>query len=302
MLPLLGEYLYAGKKFNSKKETVLGEDYLGIRVFRFYMKCTQCRSQFTIKTDPKNADYASEWGCTRNFERWKDESTLREEAKAAQEKDEQGDAMKALENRTKQSKKEMDILENLDELRAINARNSRLTIDEILEKKQQAAASAAGGAADALPTEDENAVREAFHAARREALLKQQQQLQQLQLQPAKRAADGTDKDDDDDDGDDGDGDDDNAGTTVDTNDDDDDELAKFEKLVSAKRAKATAQAASTSTVTQSSTTATSTQQQPSIPQPLQRDLLPVVASKVAQPAKSTAIGFLAGYGDDDEE
>ena len=33
-----GEYIYKGKKFNARKETVQGEDYYGIKIFRFYIK------------------------------------------------------------------------------------------------------------------------------------------------------------------------------------------------------------------------------------------------------------------------
>lgn len=29
-----GEYIYKGKKFNAMKETVLNEEYLGLRIFR----------------------------------------------------------------------------------------------------------------------------------------------------------------------------------------------------------------------------------------------------------------------------
>lgn len=29
-----GEYIYKGKKFNARKETVEGEDYYGIKIFR----------------------------------------------------------------------------------------------------------------------------------------------------------------------------------------------------------------------------------------------------------------------------
>jgi hypothetical protein len=38
-----GEYIYKGKKFNARKETVEGEDYYGIKIFRFYIKwCVKC--------------------------------------------------------------------------------------------------------------------------------------------------------------------------------------------------------------------------------------------------------------------
>lgn len=33
-----GEYIYKGKKFNARKEDVENEDYLGIRIYRFYIK------------------------------------------------------------------------------------------------------------------------------------------------------------------------------------------------------------------------------------------------------------------------
>lgn len=33
-----GEYIYKGKKFNARKEDVENEDYMGIRIYRFYIK------------------------------------------------------------------------------------------------------------------------------------------------------------------------------------------------------------------------------------------------------------------------
>lgn len=33
-----GEYIYKGKKFNARKEDVDNENYLGIRIYRFYIK------------------------------------------------------------------------------------------------------------------------------------------------------------------------------------------------------------------------------------------------------------------------
>jgi len=78
---ICGEYIYKGKKFNSKKETVLGEEYLGVKIFRFYQRCTRCSSEFTIKTDPKNSDYVCERGVTRNFEQWRENEKIIEETK-----------------------------------------------------------------------------------------------------------------------------------------------------------------------------------------------------------------------------
>jgi len=128
-----GEYLYKGKKFNSKKETVNGKEYLGIKIFRFYMKCTNCAAEFTIMTDPENSDYIADMNCSRNFEPWRENEKLIEEIKKAREKEEEGDAMKALENRTLDSKIEMDIIEALDEIRALNSRNAKVTSDTLLE-------------------------------------------------------------------------------------------------------------------------------------------------------------------------
>lgn len=36
-----GEYIYKGKKFNARKEDVENEDYLGIRIYRFYIKVSK---------------------------------------------------------------------------------------------------------------------------------------------------------------------------------------------------------------------------------------------------------------------
>ena len=63
--------MYRGTKFNTRKEDVEGETYLGIRLYRFYFKCEGCSQPFCLKTDPENADYTCESGVTRNFEPWR---------------------------------------------------------------------------------------------------------------------------------------------------------------------------------------------------------------------------------------
>ena len=139
-----GEYIYKGKKFNARKETVEGEDYYGIKIFRFYIKwysrffyhswkaftltscSTLCSAEITFKTDPKNTDYTAEHGASRNFEPWREEKAVEEEDRLAKLEEEENNPMKALENRTVDSKREMERLDALQDMRARNARNERL--------------------------------------------------------------------------------------------------------------------------------------------------------------------------------
>ena len=144
-----GEYIYKGKKFNARKETVEGEDYYGIKIFRFYIKwcvtlrslprviltptsSTLCSAEITFKTDPKNTDYAAEHGASRNFEPWREEQAVEEEDRLAKLEEEENNPMKVLENRTIDSKREMDILDALHDIRARNARNERVGQSEDL--------------------------------------------------------------------------------------------------------------------------------------------------------------------------
>jgi hypothetical protein len=132
-----GEYIYRGKKFNSRKETVQGEEYLGIKIFRFYQKCPNCAVEFSFKTDPKESDYLSEFNCTRNFEPWKARDAAADEVKKMRQEEDEGDAIRALENKTLDSKIEMDITDALDEIRALNARNAKVDAEQLLQERRE---------------------------------------------------------------------------------------------------------------------------------------------------------------------
>jgi hypothetical protein len=74
------EYIYKEKKFNARKETVDGEDYYGIKIFRFYITIKwSVLSSFYITlvstTRPparsvlqRSLDYAAEHDTSRNVE------------------------------------------------------------------------------------------------------------------------------------------------------------------------------------------------------------------------------------------
>lgn len=122
------EFLYRGRKFNSKKERMGGPDgvYLGITRWRFYIKCTQCARPITFCTDPKNADYEMESGGTRNYEVYKDKEKTEQEALEEEEKEKKEDPMKALENRALESQREMAEMDHLEQIKAMNAQHVKL--------------------------------------------------------------------------------------------------------------------------------------------------------------------------------
>lgn len=131
-----GEYIYKGRKFNARKQT-LEERYLSIPIYRFYIRCTRCSGEITFRTDPKNMDYECEKGAKRNFEPWRDskdekyneteQETLDRLEREENEEQEQleRDKMAELEEKMQDSKREMAIADALDEIRTRNARIAR---------------------------------------------------------------------------------------------------------------------------------------------------------------------------------
>ncbi|CAA3027020.1 tyrosine--tRNA ligase 1, cytoplasmic [Olea europaea subsp. europaea] len=87
-------------------------------------------------TDPQNSDYIVESGATRNFEPWRAEDKVIDEEKNRRNVEEMGDAMKSLENRTLDSKREMDILATLDEMKSMKSRHAPVSVDAMLEALQ----------------------------------------------------------------------------------------------------------------------------------------------------------------------
>jgi len=158
-----GEYIYKGKKFNARKETVEGETYHSIKIFRFYIKCPRCSAEITFKTDPKNTDYVAEHGAQRNFESWREERIAGEESKLLKEMEEENNPMKALENRTIDSKREMDILDALDEIRTRNARNERVDADALLDKLVDQDKIKEKSQEELLDEEDDKLTRSIYH-------------------------------------------------------------------------------------------------------------------------------------------
>jgi hypothetical protein len=131
-----GEYIYKGKKFNSRKETVENENYLGLHIFRFYIKCPRCIAEIAFKTDPVNTDYELEAGATRNFEATRTAERMALQEQKEKEAEEANNPMKLLENRTKASCQEMEMLETLEDLRELRHRHSGINVDKMLQQNK----------------------------------------------------------------------------------------------------------------------------------------------------------------------
>lgn len=131
-----GEYIYKGRKFNARKETPEAERYLGIQIYRFYIRCTRCSSEITFKTDPKNQDYTCEKGAKRSTEPWRRveeaEETDEQRLDRLEREEEERNAMEELEAKTVDAKREMAVADALDEIRTRNARLERADRDGLL--------------------------------------------------------------------------------------------------------------------------------------------------------------------------
>ncbi|VVT49783.1 uncharacterized protein SAPINGB_P002441 [Magnusiomyces paraingens] len=158
-----GEYIYKGKKFNARKQ-LTGDSYLGIKVIRFYIRCPRCASEIRFKTNPKNADYATELGAVRNYETVDDkaigpEETLedrldrleKEDAEerarlqrqqdlalskrpTAEPKPEGADAMDLIESQMEATRREIEQAEELDALyRRSKVLDARAQATELLD-------------------------------------------------------------------------------------------------------------------------------------------------------------------------
>ncbi|XP_065910519.1 splicing factor YJU2-like [Dysidea avara] len=129
-----GEYIYKGRKFNARMEVAKGEEFLGLRIYRFYIRCPKCLTDITYKTDPENEDYAPEHGAVRTFQAERLAELEAERLKREREEEEANNPMKALEHRTKESRHEMDVLDALEELKDLNARNAHVDYQQLLSR------------------------------------------------------------------------------------------------------------------------------------------------------------------------
>ncbi|CAA0374030.1 unnamed protein product [Arabidopsis thaliana] len=118
-----GNYMSEGTKINCREENVIGETYLGIKIHRFYFKCSKCCTELILKTDPKNSSYVAESGATCVYDQHEEE----------EQAEDGGDRMSSLEKRTLVSKREVDVMAALDEMKSMKSRRVSVSVDSMLE-------------------------------------------------------------------------------------------------------------------------------------------------------------------------
>ncbi|KAI0897902.1 DUF572-domain-containing protein [Annulohypoxylon nitens] len=157
-------HTYRNDQFNARKETPVDEKYLGIQIFRFYIRCTRCSGQITFKTDPKNQDYACESGAKRSTEPWRvgRDETDEERLDRLEKEEEERNAMVELEAKTVDAKREMAVADALDEIRTRNARLERANQDGV----EVSVALPTDDDAERQEREDAEAAKRAFEFAR----------------------------------------------------------------------------------------------------------------------------------------
>ena len=128
-----GEYIYVGKRFNARKETVWDQEYLGIRIYRFYIRCTRCISEIIIKTDPQNTDYVCENGAVRNFQAERFAIMAAEESEKLKENEEAENPMLALDTNGVRKKRSLES-ELLPEEKRCYVEEVKLKSEEISRK------------------------------------------------------------------------------------------------------------------------------------------------------------------------
>ena len=150
-----GDYIAKAKKFNAKKETCENEEYIGLKIFRFYFKCPVCMAEITLKTDPKNSEYELEHGATRNFQALRlSEQKAIQEAKDKEE-EHRSNPIKLLEERTQNSRREMEEMEELEELKDLSDKKTVVNFEKLIADKKEETKAAAKRQKEKEEEEDE---------------------------------------------------------------------------------------------------------------------------------------------------
>ena len=169
-----GEFTFSGKKFNAKKEDS-GDRYLGITIWRFYIRCGKCSAEITFKTDPEHRSYTCETGATRSFDHNKANREAQAKERTLKAIEETADIIKQLENKSIDTKREQAQLDELEDLLEQGQTKSNIDLVKLSLMKKEAEERLAKEQELAIEREDDLEVQRMLEARRKGQLLNQGQ-------------------------------------------------------------------------------------------------------------------------------
>ena len=133
-----------------------------------------------------------ESGASRNYEPWKGEETANELKERERREAEEGDEMKKLENKTKASKREMDLNAALDEMKSLSARHARMDFDGVVAN----VAKMGEREREKREMEEEMRAKKMYEMAVRESKAREEKKQQQQQRERGENARTNTNNED----------------------------------------------------------------------------------------------------------
>ncbi|KAF8102715.1 hypothetical protein N665_0196s0010 [Sinapis alba] len=114
-----GNYMSEGTKFNCREELVINETYLGIKIHS--APTARHPAELTIQTELKNSGYIVESGASGPYDRVLEKEEKHEGSE---------NALESLEKRTMISKRDIEVMAVLDEMKS---RRASVSLDSLLE-------------------------------------------------------------------------------------------------------------------------------------------------------------------------
>ena len=131
-----GYYTNKGTKIQSNVDKFPDYMYMNrLTIWRFHIRCVNCKGVMVFRTDPENKDYAMISGGTRSFRSAYDRARQEQADEAATKEVEDNNPMKLLEDRTFASKRELEEVELLEDLQDLRTKPSQTDAGDLLTKK-----------------------------------------------------------------------------------------------------------------------------------------------------------------------
>eukprot|EP00127_Corallochytrium_limacisporum_P000353 Clim_evm48s11 gene=Clim_evmTU48s11 len=154
------DFITKGRKFNAHKEVLKGQEYLGIKTYRFTLRCPSCAAELSFVTDPKNSDFQPEHNVKRLFDAQHENRIAAEKIEKEKAEQQKLDPLQGIEQKLTDSKKAFEEAEDLVVLRDMSTRQQ-----DIASRVTDSLA-----AEEAKSSIEDSELKEAFHRLRKQRM------------------------------------------------------------------------------------------------------------------------------------